>query len=145
MCIRDRPYSTRKSLQDTTQDALNPDGTTQRLITDNVGYIRNSVKATVDAYDGSVELYAFDESDPVLKAWQGVFPDTVRPASDISESLREHLRYPEDLFKVQRDLLARYHVDDPGVFFNNDAFWSVPNDPTAPEGRGQLNLSLIHI
>ena len=47
--------------------------------------------------------------------------------------------YPEDLFKVQRDLLARYHVDDPGVFFNNDAFWSVPNDPTAPEGRGQLN------
>lgn len=133
------PYSTRKSLQDTTQDALNPDGTTQRLITDNVGYIRNSVKATVDAYDGSVELYAFDESDPVLKAWQGVFPDTVRPASDISESLREHLRYPEDLFKVQRDLLARYHVDDPGVFFNNDAFWSVPNDPTAPEGRGQLN------
>ena len=133
------PYSTRNSLQDTTQDALNPDGTTQRLITDNVGYIRNSVKATVDAYDGSVELYAFDETDPVLKAWQGIFPDTVRPASDISDSLREHLRYPEDLFKVQRDLLARYHVDDPGVFFNNDAFWSVPNDPTAPEGRGQLN------
>ena len=133
------PYSTRTSLQDTTQDALNPDGTTQRLITDNVGYIRNSVKATVDAYDGTVDLYAFDESDPVLKAWQKTFPGTVRPASDISDSLREHLRYPEDLFKVQRELLARYHVDDPGVFFNNDAFWSVPNDPTAPEGRGQLN------
>ena len=133
------PYSTRTSLQSTTQDALNPDGTTQRLITDNVGYIRNSVKATVDAYDGSVDLYAFDESDPVLKAWQATFPGTVRPASDISDSLREHLRYPEDLFKVQRNLLARYHVDDPGVFFNNDAFWSVPNDPTAPEGRGQLN------
>ena len=133
------PYSTRQSLTDTTQDALNPDGTTQRLITDNVGYIRNSVKATVDAYDGSVELYAFDESDPVLNAWMGVFPDTVKPESEISDSLREHLRYPEDLFKVQRELLARYHVDDPGVFFNNDAFWSVPNDPTAPEDREQLN------
>ena len=133
------PYSTRTSLQDTTQDALNPDGTTQRLITDNVGYIRNSVKATVDAYDGTVDLYAFDESDPVLNAWMKSFPGTVRPNSEISDSLRDHLRYPEDLFKVQRDLLARYHVDDPGVFFNNDAFWSVPNDPTAPEGRDQLN------
>mgnify|MGYP001940746239 CR=1 FL=1 len=133
------PYSTRTSLSNTTQDALNPDGTTQRLITDNVGYIRNSVKATVDAYDGTVELYAFDESDPVLKAWMGAFPGTVNPESEITDSLREHLRYPEDLFKVQRYLLARYHVNDPGVFFNNDAFWSVPNDPTASENREQLN------
>lgn len=132
------PYSTRSRLSETTQDALNPDGTTQRLITDDLGYIRNSVKATVDAYDGSVELYAFDESDPVLQAWMGVFPDTVKPESEISDALRDHLRYPEDLFKVQRELLARYHVDDPGVFFNNDAFWSVPNDPTAPEDRQQL-------
>lgn len=132
------PYSTRTSLTDATQDALNPDGTTQRLVNNDVAYIRNSVKATVDAYDGTVELYAFDESDPVLKAWMDVFPDTVKPASDISDTLRDHLRYPEDLFKVQRKLLARYHVDDPGVFFNNDAFWSVPNDPTAPEGRQQL-------
>ncbi|MDY5786355.1 MAG: UPF0182 family protein [Corynebacterium sp.] len=133
------PYSTRTSLTDTTQDALNPDGTTQRLVNNNLGYIRNSVKATVDAYDGTVDLYAFDESDPVLNAWMGAFPDTVRPNADISDSLREHLRYPEDLFKVQRELLARYHVSDPGVFFNNDAFWSVPNDPTAPEGRQELN------
>lgn len=133
------PYATRESLTDTTQDALNPDGTTQRLLNNNVGYIRNSVKATVDAYDGTVDLYAFDEEDPVLKAWMGAFPGTVRPASDISDSLRDHLRYPEDLFKVQRELLARYHVNDPGVFFNNDAFWSVPNDPTAPEGRKELN------
>nr|WP_259924744.1 UPF0182 family protein [Corynebacterium sp. p3-SID1056] len=133
------PYSTRNSLQDTTQDALNPDGTTQRLVNNNLGYIRNSVKATVDAYDGTVDLYQFDEEDPVLEAWMGVFPDTVRPHSEISDDLREHLRYPEDLFKVQRELLARYHVDDPGVFFNNDAFWSVPNDPTAAEGRQELN------
>ncbi|SER59091.1 UPF0182 family protein [Corynebacterium cystitidis] len=133
------PYSTRTSLSGATQDALNPDGTTQRLITNEVGYIRNSVKATVDAYDGTVTLYAFDEEDPVLKAWMNVFPDTVQPKSEISDELNRHLRYPEDLFKVQRELLARYHVEDPGVFFNNDAFWSVPNDPTAPEGRQELN------
>ena len=133
------PYSTRTSLQSTTVDALNPEGTDQRLVNNEVGYIRNSVKATVDAYDGSVDLYAFDEEDPVLKAWMGAFPGTVHPSSEISDDLREHLRYPEDLFKVQRELLARYHVSDPGVFFNNDAFWSVPNDPTAPEGRNELN------
>lgn len=129
------PYSQRASLSDATQDALNPDGTTQRLVNDRVGYIRNSVKATVDAYDGSVDLYEFDKEDPVLKAWEGVFPDVVKPESEISDELREHFRYPEDMFKVQRDLLARYHVDDPNVFFNNDAFWSVPNDPTAEESR----------
>ncbi|MGV3161323.1 UPF0182 family protein [Corynebacterium sp. 32222D000AT] len=128
------PYSQRTTLSETTQDALNPDGTTQRLINDQVGYIRNSVKAVVDAYDGTVDLYEFDTEDPVLKAWEGVFPDVVKPESEISDELREHFRYPEDMFKVQRDMLARYHVDDPGVFFNNDAFWSVPEDPSAAEG-----------
>ena len=132
------PYSQRASLSDATQDTLNPDGTTQRLVNDKVGYIRNSVKATVDAYDGTVDLYEFDKNDPVLKAWEGVFPDVVKPEAEISDELRQHFRYPEDMFKVQRDLLARYHVDDPNVFFNNDAFWSVPNDPTAEESR-QLN------
>ena len=132
------PYSQRASLSDATQDTLNPDGTTQRLVNDKVGYIRNSVKATVDAYDGTVDLYEFNKNDPVLKAWEGVFPDVVKPEAEISDELRQHFRYPEDMFKVQRDLLARYHVDDPNVFFNNDAFWSVPNDPTAEESR-QLN------
>ena len=83
-------------------------------------------------------LYEFDDEDPVLKAWEKIFPDTVTPKEEISEDLHAHLRYPEDLFKVQRELLARYHVDDPGVFFTNDAFWSVPGDPTAPEGQQEL-------
>lgn len=130
------PYSQRTSLTETTQDAQNPTGTTQRLVNDQVGYIRNSVKATVDAYDGTVDLYEFDTEDPVLKAWEGVFPGVVKPESEISEELRQHLRYPEDMFKVQRNLLSKYHVDDPGVFFNNDAFWSVPEDPTAGESQG---------
>ena len=130
------PYSQRTSLTETTQDTQNPTGTTQRLVNDQVGYIRNSVKATVDAYDGTVELFEFDTEDPVLKAWEGVFPGVVKPESEISDELRQHMRYPEDMFKVQRNLLAKYHVDDPGVFFNNDAFWSVPEDPTAGESQG---------
>lgn len=132
------PYSTRTQLTEATEDASTPDGTNQRLLTNQVGYIRNSVKATVDAYDGTVELYEFDTEDPVLKAWEGVFPGTVKPKSEISDALNDHLRYPEDLFKVQREMLARYHVSDPLVFFQNDAFWSIPDDPTAPENRRAL-------
>lgn len=132
------PYSQRMSLQETTQDSINPDGTPRPLPNSEVGYIRNSVKATVDAYDGTVDLYEFDEKDPVLKAWEGVFPGVVKPKSEISSELADHLRYPEDLFKVQRELMAKYHVDDPGTFFANDSFWSVPTDPTAPDNQ---NLS----
>ncbi|MEV0336485.1 UPF0182 family protein [Nocardia sp. NPDC050717] len=95
-----------------------------------ISYARNSVKATVDAYDGTVRLYQVDARDPVLAAWMRVFPGTVEPESAISADLRAHFRYPEDLFVVQRDLLARYHVDDPREFFTNNAFWSVPSDPT---------------
>jgi uncharacterized membrane protein (UPF0182 family) len=101
-----------------------------------VNYIRNSVKATVDAYTGKVTLYAFDEKDPVLKAWQSIFPNTVEPMSDISGALMSHVRYPEDLFKVQRTLLARYHVDDASRFFLGQDFWSVPKDPTGTTGTG---------
>ena len=103
-----------------------------------VSYIRNSVKATVDAYDGTVTLYAVDEQRPGAQAWVGVFPGAVKPASEISDELRAHFRYPEDLFKVQREMLAKYHVDDPGEFFTNNAFWSVPSDPTV-DGGGGLN------
>lgn len=101
-----------------------------RLLPDRrVSYIRNSVKATVDAYDGTVNLYAQDEQDPVLQAWMKVFPGTVKPKAEISTELAEHLRYPEDLFKVQRMLLAKYHVNDPITFFSTSDFWDVPLDP----------------
>ena len=95
-----------------------------------VSYIRNSVKATVDAYDGTVTLYQVDRHDPVLQTWMRVFPGTVKSEDDIPDELRAHFRYPEDLFKVQRELLAKYHVDDPREFFTTNAFWSVPSDPT---------------
>jgi len=121
------PYAQRTVLGEVTQDTLSG---VAPLPNEEISYIRNSVKATVDAYDGTVTLYAVDESDPVLQAWRNVFPGSVTPASEISDSLREHFRYPEDLFKVQREMLTRYHVDDPAVFFSQNNFWDVPSDPT---------------
>ena len=122
------PYSELTTLSNATVDSN--EVAVNRLQPDKrVSYIRNSVKATVDAYDGTVTLYAHDESDPVLQAWMKVFPGTVKPKSEITPELREHLRYPEDLFKVQRALLAKYHVDDPVTFFSTSDFWDVPLDP----------------
>ena len=121
------PYAQRTVLGQATADSLSG---VSRLPNDEISYIRNSVKATVDAYDGTVTLYAVDESDPVLQTWMNVFPGTVQPSNAIASELREHFRYPQDLFKVQREMLTRYHVDDPSVFFTNDDFWNVPSDPT---------------
>ncbi|MBN1172881.1 MAG: UPF0182 family protein [Micromonosporaceae bacterium] len=95
-----------------------------------VNYVRNSVKATVDAYTGTVTLYTFDETDPVLKAWNKAFGGKlVKPRSEISSDLESHLRYPEDQFKVQRDLLSQFHVQNAQGFFSGDDFWQVPVDP----------------
>ncbi|MGQ0482590.1 MAG: UPF0182 family protein [Pseudonocardia sp.] len=129
--LENYPYAERTVLGEVTADTLPG---VRRLPNETVSYLRNSVKATVDAYDGTVTLYAFDESDPVLKTWSKVFPGTVKPASEISGGLRAHLRYPEDQFKVQRELLARYHVENPGEFFSTVAFWDVPSDPTVQGG-----------
>lgn len=122
------PYSQEMVLSSATADST--EVAVNRLAPDKkVSYIRNSVKATVDAYDGTVTLYEQDEKDPVLQAWMKVFPGTVKPKSDITPELQAHLRYPEDLFKVQRALLASYHVNDPVTFFSNSDFWDVPLDP----------------
>ncbi|MEH1123530.1 UPF0182 family membrane protein [Micromonospora sp. CPCC 206061] len=127
------PYSERINLQAETRDQLTGTGTFA-LAREDVNYIRNSVKATVDAYDGTVTLYEFDETDPVLKAWNKAFGgDLVRPKADTPEALAQHFRYPADLFKVQRNMLARYHVTDPGDFFSGSDFWEVPNIPDAPD------------
>ena len=127
------PYSQQAQLSDVTADSQTTAGRTVALPSSSVNYIRNSVKATVDAYDGSVTLYAWDDQDPLLKAWQKVFPSSLKPYSEMSADVMSHVRYPEDLFKVQRELLGRYHVTDPGSFYKNDDAWSVPNDPTVSE------------
>ncbi|PPK68769.1 UPF0182 family protein [Actinokineospora auranticolor] len=134
--LENYPYAQRTALGEATNDSL---GGVQDNRT--ISYIRNSVKATVDAYDGTVSLYSIDDKDPVLKAWEGVFPGTVKPGSEISPELRSHFRYPEDLFKVQRELLSRYHVADANEFFSQKSFWSVPRDPTEDGASNGANTS----
>ncbi|MEW2472925.1 MULTISPECIES: UPF0182 family protein [Micromonospora] len=129
------PYAERVNLQQETTDELTGRGTIQ-LARENVNYIRNSVKATVDAYDGTVTLYEFDENDPVLKAWNKAFGgDLIKPRAEIPEALAAHFRYPADLFKVQRNLLTRFHVTSPGDFYSGQDFWQVPNVPDAPDSE----------
>ncbi|MEU2037020.1 UPF0182 family protein [Nocardia niwae] len=119
------PYAKRSSLE-----ALEPGDDSHRGSPGQISYVRNSIKATVDAYDGTVTLYQVDRHDPVLAAWMKVFPGTVEPEESITPELRAHFRYPEDLFTIQREMLAKYHVDEPREFFTTNAFWSVPSDPT---------------
>jgi uncharacterized membrane protein (UPF0182 family) len=127
------PYAEQVNLQSETTDELTNRGTFQ-LARENVNYIRNSVKATVDAYDGTVKLYEFDDTDPVLKAWNKAFGgNLVVPKAQIPAELAEHFRYPADLFKVQRNLLARFHVTSPGDFYSGQDFWQVPSVPDAPD------------
>jgi uncharacterized membrane protein (UPF0182 family) len=123
------PYSALQSLGEATTDSLTGTGTAA-LPNEQINYVRNSVKATVDAYDGTVKLFAFDETDPLLKTYMKAFPGTIEPASAITPDLNSHLRYPEDLFKLQRDVLTQYHVNDPRNFYNANDFWQVPSDPT---------------
>src|SRR6478752_6207702 len=130
------PYAQAVTLSDATNNSLAA-RTGAGQVDRQVSYIRNSVKATVDAYDGTVTLYAVDEKDPVLKAWEGVFPGLMKSNADVSDSLRSHFRYPQDLFEVQRSLLVRYHVDDPVDFFQSSGFWRVPNDPTVSDSSVQ--------
>ncbi|WP_328930411.1 UPF0182 family protein [Streptomyces sp. NBC_00190] len=128
------PYASRTTLGQSTADSLT---NSQRAVVaqeNQVNYIRNSVKATVDAYDGTVSLYQWDTQDPVLKTWMKAFPGTVKPKSEISKPLMDHLRYPQDLFKVQRELLTRYHVTDPQTFLSGSEAWAVPDDPTTKAG-----------
>jgi uncharacterized membrane protein (UPF0182 family) len=130
------PYSQHRSLREATDDTLTH-GTMAALPTDQVNYIRNSVKAVVDAYDGSVDLYQWDTKDPVLKSWMKVFPGVVQPRTAISRPLLEHLRYPVDLFKVQRDVLREYHVTDAQTFYKGEERWKVPEDPVSPNSSLQ--------
>ncbi len=125
------PYARRTSLSTSTADALTANSTAVTAQSNTtVNYIRNSVKATVDAYDGTVSLYQWDEKDPVLKTWMKAFPKSVKPKSAISKDLLDHVRYPEDIFRVQRDILSSYHVKNSDAFYGGQDFWRVPTDPS---------------
>jgi len=125
------PYSKKTTLSSATSDALtNNSASITAQSNASINYIRNSVKATVDAYDGSVTLYQWDTKDPVLATWSKAFPNTIKPRKDISPSLLDHIRYPEDLFRVQREILSAYHVQTASAFYGGQDFWRVPRDPS---------------
>ncbi|MGP4114484.1 UPF0182 family membrane protein [Streptomyces sp. 4N509B] len=128
------PYSSRTTLGEATETSLTETQGEVLAQENQVNYIRNSVKATVNAYTGDVVLYEWDEQDPVLRTWMKAFPDTVEDRGEISDELMDHLRYPQDLFKVQRDLLQRYHVTDAVQFYSGSERWQVPDDPTQDDG-----------
>ena len=135
------PYSQTTDLGEATRDSTTETSdTVSSLSSKNANYIRNSVKATVDAYDGSVDLYVWDESDPVIKAWEKIFPGQYHQLSDISGDLMSHMRYPESLFKVQRELLAKYHVTSANQFFSGEDFWQTPVDPTESKQAQQRDI-----
>jgi uncharacterized protein len=129
------PYSQQVDLRAATSDSLTGEGIAEQA-QENINYLRNSVKATVDAYTGQVTLYSFDDNDPVLKAWNKAFGGhLIKPSSDIPAELAAHFRYPEDQFKVQRELLTRYHVTDPRQFYSGQDFWQVPEDPAGTTAK----------
>ena len=118
------PYSEQAPMSDLTGNETLPG---------EANYIRNSVKVVVDAFDGTTTFYVVDEGDPIIQAWGRVFPSLFTPVSEASPALLEHFRYPEDLFRIQSDLYANYHVTDPVQFYAKGDFWTVPEvviDPT---------------
>jgi uncharacterized membrane protein (UPF0182 family) len=133
------PYSERISMPQATSTSQDPNGAVAGQLTGDINYLRNSVKAVVDAYTGAVTLYQWGPSDPLLRAWMNAFPNVIKPKREIPGYLLPHLRYPQDEFEVQRQILAKYHVENPQSFYGGQNFWTVPNDPTGTGSAGSLN------
>ncbi len=132
------------------------DSASNGLAGDPFNYIRNSVKVVMDAYDGTMSFYVADPTDPIIQAWQGVFPDLFKPISAMPADIRGdatnpgHLRYPEDMFNAQTTQFEKYHVTDPGVFFQKGDVWQVPRNTSSTSGNGanppeQLPLEAYYV
>jgi uncharacterized membrane protein (UPF0182 family) len=93
-----------------------------------LNYIRNSVKVTIDAYDGNVTYYMIDKQDPILKTFSKVFPDLLRPFDEMPADLKKHIRYPQDLFEIQVNTFTKYHMQDVQVFYNQEDLWEPPDE-----------------
>jgi uncharacterized protein len=130
------PYSQRIPLEVAAR-RTDPD---QRGVHGEGNYIRNSVKAVVDAYDGTITLYAFDETDPLLRAWRRAFPRLFASRSAMSTDLQAHLRYPEDLFSIQTDRYASYHLGAARDFYSKQDFWALPEDRAGQLTHGEGSL-----
>ena len=136
--ITDRyPYSTPADSGDATASNIPAVGrlSTSSGLPNEFNYIRNSVKATVDAYDGTITYYVVDDEDPIIRTYREIFPALFTPGSEMPAEILDNLRYPEDLFRVQSDVYTRYHVDDPRVFFNNADPWEIARDPSTTAGE----------
>jgi len=104
-------------------------------IEEGANYIRNAVKATVDAYTGKMSLYVFDPSDPIIQAYEKLFPKLFRPASEMPADLRRHARYPEALFRTQAEAYRIFHMRDPQVFYNKEDIWEIARDLFSQSGQ----------
>ena len=127
------PYSQR--LRSDSTDLLGTD------LTGGFNYVRNSVKAVVDAYNGDVKLYIVDDEDPVVETWAKAFPDLFRPGSSMDPEIRDNLRYPEDIFRVQTDVYSTYVVQNPQQLIQGDLAWSVAAQPRSEAQVGEGDLA----
>lgn len=132
------PYSERFNLGART--FLRGDPLQEPSIRGEYNYIRNSVKVVLDAYDGTTTFYVWDETDPIIRAWRKAFPALFQDASKMPPEIREHVRYPEDLFRIQAGVYQRYHMIDPVDFYTREDIWVIPSDPA--EGQQPLNDEL---
>lgn len=101
-----------------------------------INYIRNSVKATVDAYNGEMHFYIADKSDPLIRTWSGIFPNLFSPMNEMSPEMKEHLRYPKGLFEIQSEIYRTYHMTNPNTFYNKEDVWEVSSQG---DSRGKLD------
>jgi uncharacterized membrane protein (UPF0182 family) len=108
-------------------------------------YIRNSVKVVIDAYNGTVDFYVVDPSDPIVATYQRIFPRLFKPFGAMSEDLRKHVRYPEDLFLIQAKVYRTYHMDFPEVFYNREDLWEFPREPTGFNGTNSAEMAPYYI
>src|SRR5207253_3731226 len=99
-----------------------------RLGRGRVNYVRNSVKAVIDAYDGTTTFYVFDTEDPIIAAYRAIFPSLFKDASAMTPDMRKHVRYPELLLKLQAAVYGLYHMTDPGAFYNREDLWTVASE-----------------
>ena len=139
-------YTTSAAFPDANSFDPGPDPKTNGLAGDPFNYIRNSVKVVMDAYDGTMSFYVSDPTDPMIQAWQGVFPGVFKPMADMPSDLKPHLRYPVDMFDAQTAQFANYHVTDPGVFYQRNDLWQVPtNSSGSTGGPTQLPLESYYV
>jgi uncharacterized protein len=127
------PYSKRIDAEQVTSNTFSPNGLAVGPNAGELNYLRNSVKATVNAYTGAVHLYQWHQASPLLKTWMKAFPGLIEPQRSIPKLLLPHLRYPEVLFDAQRQILAQFHVLQPASFYGGQNFWAIPNDPTVKD------------